>query len=59
MIHGSTGEAAEKELFDINADPAEENNILSDHPEIAEKMENTLHNWQQSVLESLIGKDYQ
>ncbi|WP_339921779.1 sulfatase-like hydrolase/transferase [uncultured Cyclobacterium sp.] len=59
VIHGGTGMEAEKELFDIDADPAEENNILSEHPEIAENMEKTLYDWQQSVLESLIGNDYQ
>lgn len=58
VIHGGTGEEAEKELFDINADPAEENNILSDFPEIADNMEKALNEWQQSVLESLIGNDY-
>ncbi|EPR66938.1 sulfatase family protein [Cyclobacterium qasimii] len=58
VIHDGKNGDTRKELFDINLDPAEENNILSDQPEIAGDMEKTLKNWQQSVLESLIGNDY-
>ncbi|SHM75985.1 Arylsulfatase A [Cyclobacterium lianum] len=58
VIHGDTGEDARRELFDIHADPAEENNLMDHHPEIAGKMEEQLRAWQQSVLESLTGADY-
>ena len=47
-----------KELFDLINDPAEKDNIITTEPEIAEKLEKQLHDWQQSVLESLTGDDY-
>ncbi|MEX2512168.1 MAG: sulfatase-like hydrolase/transferase [Cyclobacteriaceae bacterium] len=59
VIHGSTGPEAKRELFDIVEDPAEENNIIDSKPELAQEMENELRTWQQSVLESLLGNDYQ
>ena len=47
------------ELFDLTNDPAESHNLLTAKPDIAASMQNQLHDWQQSVLESLTGKDYQ
>jgi len=47
------------ELFDLADDPAEEHNLIESHQEIAKKMEKQLRDWQQSVLESLTGADYQ
>ena len=47
-----------KELFDLHADPAEKINIIEQKPEIAEKLEKYLREWQKSVLVSLTGKDY-
>ena len=46
------------ELFDLTNDPAEEQNLIESHKEIAENMERQLRDWQQSVLESLTGADY-
>jgi len=46
------------ELFDVRNDPAEEQNLIDSHKEIAEKMKGQLRDWQQSVLESLTGADY-
>ena len=46
------------ELFDLTNDPAEEQNLLESQKEIARKMQKQLHDWQQSVLESLTGSDY-
>jgi len=46
------------ELFDLSKDPAEKNNLIASQPEIAEKMDNQLNGWQQSVLQSLTGADY-
>jgi arylsulfatase A-like enzyme len=46
------------ELFDLISDPAEEHNLIESHRAIAEKMEDQLRAWQQSVLESLTGADY-
>jgi hypothetical protein len=39
-------------------DPAEKQNLIESHKEIAKNMERQLRNWQQSVLESLTGADY-
>lgn len=47
------------ELFDLTNDPAESHNLAAAKPDIATSMQNQLHDWQQSVLESLTGKDYQ
>jgi arylsulfatase A-like enzyme len=57
VIDGQQGNST-KELFDLINDPAEKNNIITTEPEIAEKLEKQLRNWQQSVLESLTGDDY-
>ena len=46
------------ELFDLTNDPAEKKNLIESHRRVAEKMEGQLHDWQQSVLESLTGADY-
>lgn len=52
---GSSG----RELFDVRKDPAERNNLIAAHPEVAARLEQQLHEWQQSVLRSLTGADYQ
>jgi len=46
------------ELFDLTKDPAEEHNLATLHPELAQKMQKQLRAWQHSVLESLTGSDY-
>ncbi|MFT7036446.1 MAG: arylsulfatase A-like enzyme [Cyclobacteriaceae bacterium] len=46
------------ELFDLVEDRAENNNLIDSHPDIAEKMQKQLYDWQQSVLKSLSGADY-
>jgi arylsulfatase A-like enzyme len=58
VIHGEANDDAVRELFDVREDPAEENNLIKAQPAIAEKLEQQLRDWQQSVLESLIGEDY-
>ncbi len=46
------------ELYDLNADPAEKNDISAQHPELIRKLSADLRKWQDSVLQSLMGKDY-
>jgi arylsulfatase A-like enzyme len=58
VIHGETDGEARRELFDIVEDPAEENNLWESHSETAKILERQLRDWQQSVLESLVGEDY-
>ena len=48
----------EVELFDLLEDRAESNNLINSKPDIAEKMQKQLYDWQQSVLQSLSGADY-
>ena len=46
-------------LFDLREDPAEESNLIESQPKIASRLEQQLRQWQQSVLRSLTGADYQ
>lgn len=46
------------ELYDLKADPAEKNDISAQHPELIQKLKVDLRKWQDSVLQSLMGKDY-
>ncbi len=56
VMEGRSGSG--KELFDVRKDPAETNNLIATHPEVAQRLEQQLRAWQQSVLESLTGADY-
>lgn len=47
-----------RELFDVQQDPAEATNIIDRKRELAARLERDLRAWQQSVLESLMGRDY-
>ncbi|MCA9070036.1 MAG: sulfatase-like hydrolase/transferase, partial [Planctomycetaceae bacterium] len=58
VIH-EKGNSVQKELFDIREDPAEKVDLIDAKPEVAAELERKLRNWQQSVLESLTGEDYQ
>ncbi len=57
VIDGLRGNAA-SELFDVREDPAEERNLIETRPEVAKQLERELRAWQESVLESLTGRDY-
>jgi arylsulfatase A-like enzyme len=57
VIHeGKDG--ARRELFDLEADPAEKTNLLGRRPAVADRLQGTLRDWQKSVLHSLTGADY-
>ncbi|MFT7034811.1 MAG: arylsulfatase A-like enzyme [Cyclobacteriaceae bacterium] len=58
VIGAKPGDATNIELFDITNDPSEQDNLVSTHPEITEKLQKQLYDWQQSVLKSLTGADY-
>jgi len=47
------------ELFDLRHDPGEKMNLIQTHRAIASQLEKQLRDWQQSVLHSLTGADYQ
>ena len=59
VIHEPKTGNAKHELFDLQADPAEKTNLIQQQPAVAEKLQTRLHEWQQSVLRSLTGADYQ
>jgi hypothetical protein len=46
-------------LFDLHADPAEQNNVVSQNPEKAARMKDLLHMWLGSCRKSHSGADYQ
>ena len=58
VIHDPKNGDPKKELFDLHADPAEKNNLISQHAAVADKLQTQLREWQQSVLQSLTGADY-
>ena len=45
-------------LFDLKLDPQESVNLAEDKPEVVKAMQKQLKEWQQSVLKSLTGADY-
>ena len=47
------------ELFDLKKDPGEENNLAEVHPDIVQTLSKQLYDWQSSVLNSLMGRDYE
>jgi arylsulfatase A-like enzyme len=47
-----------RELFDLDADPAEQHNLVEQYPTIAKQLHEQLTTWQKSVLQSLSGADY-
>lgn len=58
VIDGESAGDGKLELFDVRSDPAETNNLIAAHPDVAREMEQQLRDWQQSVLRSLTGADY-
>jgi arylsulfatase A-like enzyme len=58
VIDNNRGGLSEAELFDLLSDPAEEKDLVEEKPEIAEDLALQLRNWQESVLNSLLGADY-
>ncbi len=59
IIGAQSGDKSGIELYDLTNDSAENDNLVNAHPAVSEAMQIQLHDWQQSVLESLTGKDYQ
>ena len=58
VIHeGNKGEPR-RELFDLQADPGEKQNVIEQQPDVAERLAARLRAWQDSVLHSLTGADY-
>jgi arylsulfatase A-like enzyme len=59
VIHERKGSEPRYELLDLKVDPAEKTNLDNHQTEISQKLQQRLRQWQESVLLSLTGKDYQ
>jgi len=57
LMENKEGEI-QTELFDLLQDPAETKDLKESFPEIAKNMAIQIRKWQESVLNSLIGNDY-
>ena len=58
VIDAQSTNGSTMELFNLNNDPAESQNLAESNPEIVESMQKQFQDWQRSVLESLTGADY-
>jgi len=58
VLHERPNGNVTRELFDLEADPAEQNNLIDQQAALAEKLQTQLRQWQTSVLTSLTGADY-
>jgi arylsulfatase A-like enzyme len=58
VLHERKDGMAKRELFDLDADPAEKKNLAAQQPAVADQLQTHLRAWQDSVLRSLAGTDY-
>ena len=58
VIHERKDGSPQRELFDLETDPAEKQDLTTAQPGIADALQTRLRDWQQSVLHSLTGADY-
>ncbi|MEN8117050.1 MAG: sulfatase-like hydrolase/transferase [Bacteroidota bacterium] len=58
IVEGKSSNEKDYELYDIQNDPAETNNLADSFPGVVDTMQQQLLIWQQSVLNSLTGADY-
>jgi len=58
VIHEPEQGEPKYELFDLDSDPAERTDLIARYPDTAESLQRKLRDWQSSVLQSLLGKDY-
>jgi len=59
VVEGQSPNKNGLELYDLQNDPGETKNLADEYPEIAGEMQAELRKWQESVLNSLTGADYQ
>jgi arylsulfatase A-like enzyme len=57
-IADQTGNVVSFELFNLNEDPAEENDLAGQEPSRVQELTRDLETWQASVIRSLNGQDY-
>lgn len=58
ILKGIVQDELQQELYHLQEDPAETNDLASERPETAKRLAERLHQWQSSVLNSLTGADY-
>lgn len=58
VVHEKKDRKLQTELFNLANDPAETTDLLDQHPAMATELRAKLHDWQDSVLQSLTGADY-
>jgi arylsulfatase A-like enzyme len=58
VIHEQKNGRVRRELFDLKADPAEQQDLSGQQADTVARMEKTLREWQSSVLNSASGADY-
>jgi len=56
VIDGDRGTGVE--LFDLKQDVSETTNLAEAKPDIVRNLSKQLRDWQESVMNSLMGKDY-
>ncbi len=57
VVHDG-GKQPKIELFDLAVDPSEKNDLANQNPSKVQALSAKLKQWQQSVLQSLVGEDY-
>ena len=57
-IADASGAKVRYELYNLHKDRKEENDLIADEPDRAERMKAALDAWQRSVVGSLNGEDY-
>ncbi len=58
VIHEHNDGNARRELFDLQADPAENDDLVPEQPALVKRLQTRLRDWQQSVMHSLTGVEY-
>jgi arylsulfatase A-like enzyme len=58
LLNSKQGKAIVTALYDVEKDPQEKNDLASQYPEIVERMQKQLRQWQENVEKSLTGADY-
>jgi arylsulfatase A-like enzyme len=58
VLQEQKGSKVKEELFDLDADAAESENLIEKKPDVAESLRKQLRDWQEGVLKSLSGADY-
>jgi len=57
IVKGPPGKTI-RELYELALDPAEEHNLIDQYADVSDELEQSLHRWQTSVLNSLTEADY-